>query len=184
MGTWASCLRMTTWPRGTGMCPIFLPYSRVGKLLPPRQLSIPHYRSPWGSFIFNDWDRIEANEFSDLVTRTAAEVFPDDPPQFLARTPHGYHDTGQVRRDLIQAGYSDITITTLQEVSRTATARDAAVAYCMGTPLRNEIEARDGARLDLVTDLAAQAIGKKFGDGSANCPVEGKISGHVITAIR
>ena len=166
------------------MCPIFLPYSRVGKLLPPRQLSIPHYRSPWGSFIFNDWDRIEANEFSDLVTRTAAEVFPDDPPQFLARTPHGYHDTGQVRRDLIQAGYSDITITTLQEVSRTATARDAAVAYCMGTPLRNEIEARDGARLDLVTDLAAQAIGKKFGDGSANCPVEGKISGHVITAIR
>ena len=40
----------------------------------------------------------------------------------------------------------------------------------MGTPLRNEIEARDGARLDLVMNLAAQAIGKKFGDGYANCP--------------
>jgi SAM-dependent methyltransferase len=137
-----------------------------------------------GSFIFNVWDRIEANGFSDLVTRTAAEVFPHDPPQFLARTPHGYHDTEQVRQDLAKAGYSDISITTLQEVSRAATARDAAIAYCMGTPLRSEIEVRDSAKLDLVTDLATQAIANKFGDGTANGSVEGKISGHIITANR
>ena len=44
---------------------------------------------------FNVWDRIEENEFADDVTeRARAGIFPDDPPRFLARTPHGYHDHG------------------------------------------------------------------------------------------
>ena len=41
---------------------------------------------PGGSFIFNVWDRIEDNEFADVVTRAAGEIFPDDPPRFLARS--------------------------------------------------------------------------------------------------
>ena len=49
---------------------------------------------PGGVFIFNVWDRIEDNEFADVVTTALAPVFPADPPRFLARTPHGYHDTG------------------------------------------------------------------------------------------
>src|SRR3984893_15439184 len=45
-----------------------------------------------GHFIFNVWDRLENNEFADIVTTAVSEMFPDDPPRFLARTPHGYHD--------------------------------------------------------------------------------------------
>jgi len=60
---------------------------------------------PDGTFVFNVWDDIESNVFSDLVTQGAAEVFPDDPPMFLARTPHGYHDVGQIRADLVAAGF-------------------------------------------------------------------------------
>ena len=60
---------------------------------------------PDGTFVFNIWDDIESNVFSDLVTQGAAEVFPDGPPMFLARTPHGYHDVGQIRADLVAAGF-------------------------------------------------------------------------------
>jgi ubiquinone/menaquinone biosynthesis C-methylase UbiE len=42
-----------------------------------------------GRFVFNTWDRIEENVFADDVTGALAEVFPGDPPRFLARTPHG-----------------------------------------------------------------------------------------------
>lgn len=42
---------------------------------------------PGGRYIFNIWDHIGVNEFADSVTRSAASVFPDDPPRFLARTP-------------------------------------------------------------------------------------------------
>ena len=48
---------------------------------------------PGGRFLFNVWDRIEDNELAEIVTEAVASLFPEDPPLFLARTPHGYHDT-------------------------------------------------------------------------------------------
>ena len=47
---------------------------------------------PDGHFLFNVWDQISENEFADVVTEALAELFPQDPPRFLARTPHGYHE--------------------------------------------------------------------------------------------
>lgn len=59
-----------------------------------------------------------------------------------------------------------------------SSARDAAAAYCLGTPLRNEIEARDASLLQLATDRATKAIANRHGEG----PVAGKIRAHVIVA--
>lgn len=135
---------------------------------------------PGGRFIFNVWDRIAENEFADVVTRAAGEVFPENPPVFLARTPHGYHDVEVIRGELEQAGYSDVSIDTVTRTSQAPLAKDPAVAYCQGTPLRNEIEERDATRLEEVTGLAAAAIEARFGAG----PVSGKIQAHVVTATR
>ena len=135
---------------------------------------------PGGSLLFNVWDRIEANEFAHVVTAAAALVFPDDPPRFLARTPHGYHDLELIRDEIGKAGFSQVSITTLEEISAAPSARYPAVAYCQGTPLRNEIEARDASLLDHVTDLATEAIAARFGSG----PVAGKIRGHIVAAAR
>src|SRR5262245_60092378 len=55
---------------------------------------------PGGVFIFNVWDRIAENEFADTVTTALESIFPDDPPRFLARTPHGYYDHRIIERDL------------------------------------------------------------------------------------
>lgn len=133
-----------------------------------------------GQFIFNVWDRIEENEFADSVTRTASRFFPDDPPVFLARTPHGYHDVDQIEADLRNAGFDGIEIHTIVEESRADSPRIPAIAYCQGTPLRNELEARDASLLNKITDHAALDIEKSFGSG----PVAGKIKGHVVTATK
>ena len=135
---------------------------------------------PGGTFLFNVWDEIEANEFAQVVRQAATSVFPNDPPLFLARTPHGYHDVGLIRAELGKAGFSRISITTLEETSSAPSPRHAAIAYCQGTPLRYEIEARDASLLDQVTDKAAEAIAARFGNG----PVNAKIRGHVIEAAR
>jgi len=131
-----------------------------------------------GLFIFNVWDRIEENEFADTVTRALEQVFPADPPRFLARTPHGYHDHPLIARELVQAGFDStkIDITTIAARSRAVSARIPAIAYCQGTPLRNELEARDPARLGEATDIAAEAIVRRFGHGA----VDGKIQAHVV----
>jgi len=133
---------------------------------------------PGGCFLFNAWDRIEENVFADDVTRALAEFFPDDPPRFMARTPHGYHDTALIRSDLAKAGFSNVTIETRAEESRAPSPRQVAVAYCQGTPLRNEIEARGADKLEAATEHAASAIARKHGSGE----VAAKIQAHVILA--
>jgi ubiquinone/menaquinone biosynthesis C-methylase UbiE len=131
-----------------------------------------------GHFAFSVWDRIEENVFADVVTQAVATVFPDDAPRFLARTPHGYHDTSRIRQDLAQAGFSHVQLETLERTSQAGSAREVATAYCHGTPLRNEIEARDASLLALATDRATEAIARRFGNG----PVSGKIQAHVVVA--
>ena len=135
---------------------------------------------PGGSLVFNVWDRIETNEFADVVTAAAAEVFPQDPPQFLPRTPHGYYDEDQIREELGVAGFTNVIYESLEATSCAPSPRHPAVAYCQGTPLRNEIEQRDADLLNHVTDRVTEAIAERFGSGE----VSARIRGHVITATR
>jgi len=135
---------------------------------------------PGGRFVFNVWDRIEENEFARVVTEAVAALFPDDPPAFLARTPHGHGDTELIREDIRQAGFSDLAIETVERRSRAPSPRDPAIGFCQGSPLRSEIEARAPDRLDDVTEAAARALAARFGEGA----IDGKMQAHVMTAIR
>lgn len=133
--------------------------------------------SPGGAFIFNVWDRIKENEFADTVTKALESLFPTDPPRFLARTPHGYYDCPTIERDLAMGGFTTSPqITTVAARSRAKSSRVPAIAYCQGTPLRNEIEARDVSRLGEATDIAAEAIAQRFGPGA----VDGKMQAHIV----
>jgi ubiquinone/menaquinone biosynthesis C-methylase UbiE/ribosomal protein S18 acetylase RimI-like enzyme len=133
---------------------------------------------PGGTFLFNVWDKIEQNEFADTVTTALQTLFPTDPPRFLARTPHGYYDKNIIERDLAKGGFTaSAEITTVTARSRAQSFKSPAIAYCQGTPLRNEIEARDASRLGDATDVAAEAIGKRFGRGA----VDGKIQAHIVS---
>ena len=116
-----------------------------------------------------------------VVTAALEPVFPADPPRFLARTPHGYHDRRAIERDLANGGFAGpVRFDTVAARSRAASPRIPALAYCQGTPLRNEIEARDAARLGEATDVAAEAIARRFGRGS----VDGKIQAHIVMVER
>ena len=127
------------------------------------------------------WDCIEENEFADVVTAAVGTLFPQDPPRFLARTPHGYHDRASIERDLAAGGFAERPkSTTIAARSRAASARVPAIAYCQGTPLRGEIEARDASRLEEATDTAELAVAERFGSGA----VDGKIQAYVVVVER
>ena len=135
---------------------------------------------PGGRLLFNVWDRLSENEFEHVVTEALESVFPDDPPRFLARTPHGYHDRARIEDELHAAGFSDIRIEVVDEVSRAPSPRAVAVALCQGTPLRAEIEARDADKLEAATDVAEAALAHRFGTGA----IEGRMRALVVTATR
>jgi SAM-dependent methyltransferase len=131
-----------------------------------------------GVLLFSVWDRIEENEFADTVTTALGALFPADPPLFMARTPHGYFDPDLISADLANGGFrATPRFETIAARSRAASARVAAIAYCQGTPLRNEIEARSAAGLAQATSACAAALVERFGDG----PVDGKIQARIVT---
>lgn len=133
---------------------------------------------PGGRYIFNVWDQIEHNEFADTVTSALVDVFPDDPPLFLPRTPHGYSSTSEIASELSDAGFTSIpSFETVTVRSRAQSPAIPAIAYCQGTPLRNEIENRDPSLLEYATEIATTALSKRFGTGA----IEGKIQGHVVS---
>jgi SAM-dependent methyltransferase len=132
---------------------------------------------PGGQFIFNVWDRIDHNDFANTVTHAVGTLFPDDPPRFLARVPHGYHDLSVIAQDLARGGFTQSPQgTTLAARSRADSPHIPAMAYCQGTPLRGEIEARGPSRLAEATDIAASAIADQFGSAT----VDGKIQAHIV----
>ena len=136
---------------------------------------------PGGRFHFNVWDRIADNEFTDVVTDALATLFPADPPRFMARTPHGYHDVEAVARDLRAGGFGNVAkVETVAERSRAPTPRQVALALCSGSPLRSEIEARAPGKLEDAVQVCATALERRYGPG----PVDGKIQAHVFAVAR
>jgi SAM-dependent methyltransferase len=135
---------------------------------------------PGGVLLFNVWDRIEENEFADTVTQALATLFPDNPPRFMARTPHGYCDRVAIERDLRGAGFGRPRVDTVTARSVAASPQIPALAYCQGTPLRGEIEAFGKSRLAEATNVAADALARRFGTGT----VEGKIQALIVAVER
>ncbi|MDQ0558628.1 ubiquinone/menaquinone biosynthesis C-methylase UbiE [Rhizobium mesoamericanum] len=131
---------------------------------------------PKGTFLFNTWDTVENNAFAKAVVAATDALFPDDPLPFFRRTPHGYFDAEAIRSELERAGFQSVTFAKVEKTSRAPSARDVATAFCKGSPLRMEIEARE-AKFDVLSRVT-EALEQTFGKG----PIEGQMSALVFTA--
>src|SRR5207253_11245731 len=89
-------------------------------------------------------------------------------------------DTGIVGDALSTAGFRNVAIETVERESRLPAARDLAIGFCQGSPLRNEIEERRPGGLAAVTEGVARGIAARLGEG----PISGKMRAYVITALR
>ena len=95
--------------------------------------------SQGGTLMFNVWDRLEANPGSAAVHRAVRDVLPEPKPDFLARTPFGYHDPSVIERDLASAGFAKVSIERVERTSPAASAARLARGMCLGSPLANEL---------------------------------------------
>jgi len=133
---------------------------------------------PGGTFLFNVWNGIGQNEFADVVTKAVGTLYPEDPPVFLERTPHGHGSPAEIEADVKRAGFDRCQLTQRDDVSPAAGPHLPAIAYCQGTPLRNEILAREPDGLERATAVAAEELRSRFGEGQ----IEGRISAVIVAA--
>ncbi len=134
-----------------------------------------------GTYLLAIWDRIERNPATSAAGRAVAALFPGDDAAFYERIPFRYHDVPGIENDLRAAGFSNIAIDTVELRSRAPSAREAALGFVQGSPMRSEIEARDPALLEPATAAAADALSPFIGaDGALDAPM----SAHIVTAVR
>lgn len=92
---------------------------------------------PGGHFIFNVWDTVQHNDFAEIVQAALKEMFPDNSPLFLSRTPYGYNNPKTMSEALVNGGFEKPSqIETVMLRSKVPSASDAAIGYCQGMPLR------------------------------------------------
>lgn len=131
---------------------------------------------PGGTFLFTVWDSVDTSPFPAALVAGLAEVLPDDPPDFVVRIPHGYHDLDQIRFDIAAGGLVVESIERFVPRGTAASARTLAEGFCYGTPLRFAL--RERGDVQQFTEAVAERMTVRLGAGI----VEGDLAGFVVTA--
>lgn len=129
-----------------------------------------------GTLLMSIWDTAESSDFPRVLAEALTAVLPDDPPTFVARTPHGYADPREIERDLVAGGLPQADVDRLVLRGTANSAADLAEGFCRGTPLRFELEARGS--LDELTRRVADEMTARLGAGQ----VTGDLAGFIVTA--
>jgi SAM-dependent methyltransferase len=143
---------------------------------PAAYAEVARVLGPGGQFLFNCWGPLAGHDVEATVMAALAKAFPDDPPSFLARIPHGYHDASRIAADLTRASFVNVQVETVELDCTGSSAGDLARGYCLGTPLRAEIEARGD--VEATIPWVAAALASEFGPD----PVVGRMSALVVSA--
>ena len=133
---------------------------------------------PGGRFLFSVPAHFRHNPVAARVNQSMEDLFPADPPLYLSRILHGYAENELVDDDLTLAGFTDAIYTTVDLPYAAASAHHAAMGFCLGTPLRREIEARVAGDREAVVAGVALALKRRFGAG----PIDSTMRAHVIAA--
>jgi SAM-dependent methyltransferase len=133
---------------------------------------------PGGSFLLTTWGPLDRNPVVGLAHHTLGALFPDDPPQYLARAPFGYGDPDALADLLVAGGFGDVVVDVVEKAASSPRARELAIGLIEGYPLVDEIKLRGEARLPEAVTAVAQAIARQFGDA----PVRARITALVASA--
>lgn len=133
-----------------------------------------------GHYLLAIWDEIENNPLTNVAHRTMQQLFPENPPMFMRRGPFGYADRGQIERDLNAAGFADVRIDTVELMSRSPSARDAATGLTYGSPMGIELAEYGEGALDRTFAMFADAAKAMEGANGFEAPM----SAHIVTATK
>jgi ubiquinone/menaquinone biosynthesis C-methylase UbiE len=124
---------------------------------------------PGGVFLFNVWDSLEENPLGKIAHETTASFFEKDPPAFY-QVPFGYHDHGEIRQLLEDAGFREVRLDVVSKMSVPTRAEDAAAGLVQGSPVSIAIADRDASLIPEIRNAVARALEKHFGGPTFRAP--------------
>jgi len=127
--------------------------------------------APGGRYLFNVWDSHRHNPFGRIAHAVVGGFFPADPPQFYS-VPFAYHQIDPIKESLIDAGFTDITVTVLRLEKEVPDTALFARGLVHGNPVIDEIRARGGVDPDRIVNAVARALRQEFGPDPSRMPLQ------------
>ena len=114
-----------------------------------------------GALIFSVWDGLQDNPLDDVV----CDVYKAQTGEkcFLERVPFSYFDRDRIATDLRRAGFNDVSIVTVKQVTTAASARAAFDALAGGSPLGADFDRLGGKRAAEVRQAVVDELETVFG---------------------
>jgi SAM-dependent methyltransferase len=134
--------------------------------------------APGGVYLLSIWSTLATQAFQLALVAGLERAFPADPPPFMTSVPHGYANDDAVTADLRAGGFHKVRVESVTLEGRASSAKDLAVGYCTGTPLRGQIEARGD--LAVATATVAEVMEERLGLGE----VTGTMTALVLEATK
>jgi ubiquinone/menaquinone biosynthesis C-methylase UbiE len=122
-----------------------------------------------GYYLFTVWDRLESQPITVEAEQVFSKLLGRD--TFLRRVPHGHFDPVPLKRELQQAGFFGANVETIALSMRAPSAKHAATAFCLGSPMYNELEELGPGTAEKTVDAIAEVLEKRFGSGPIEAPM-------------
>ncbi|MDQ3022117.1 MAG: class I SAM-dependent methyltransferase [Bacteroidota bacterium] len=134
---------------------------------------------PGGVFLFNTWEKLESNEVVYTAEQIVNSFFKENPVGFY-KIPFSYFDEEDIRKELEEGGFKNLSFTRVQKEGVCDTAENAAKGLVEGVPAINAINERDPKLLPVIEKELAATYTKKFGDK----PMRSPLNAIVVEAVK
>jgi len=126
--------------------------------------------SEGGRFVFNTWAPVAAHGFAAAVVEVLDELLEGGSPPFITAVPHGYSDEQTIRGDLAKGGFGEVKIEPVRLKGSSPGARNLALGFALGTPLRVDLEATGDP--EEMADRIAAGLEARLGPGAISADMD------------
>lgn len=125
---------------------------------------------PRGRYLFSVWDAPRYNPFSQVALEVVEAFFPYDGPRFLSK-PFSCPEIDPMKESLLAAGFGNLAISVLPHVQKIADTAAFAKGLVFGSPLIDQIRARERVAADAIVDALTDRLTQEFG-APAQAPMQ------------
>jgi ubiquinone/menaquinone biosynthesis C-methylase UbiE len=116
---------------------------------------------PGGKYVFSVWDDMIYNPRVYILNKVMDELSKEDAPDFLKKGPYSYFNKEEIRANLLDAGFRDVSIETVQKKTELKNVDDVIIGFVDGSPLSSFLadkpqSLKDQVRQKLHEELHAQ----------------------------